>query len=112
MLWVNKSESVKTTSKGESVVDNMDLPEFEIVYKYEKRPDAAGAAILPNGRTRDFCEQMIRAGKVFTRDEIDTISKRVGYNVWKFRGGWMTQPDGDHTPYCRHYWNQYLVKKK
>lgn len=112
LLWVNKSESVKTTSKGESVVDNMDLPEFEIVYKYEKRPDAAGAPILPNGRTRDFCEQMIRAGKVFTRDEIDTISKRVGYNVWKFRGGWMTQPDGDHTPYCRHYWNQYLVKKK
>ena len=112
LLWVNKSESIKTTSKGDSVVDNMDLPEFEIVYKYEKRPDAEGSAILPNGRTRDFCEQMIRANKVFTRDEIDKISKRVGYNVWKFRGGWMTQPDGEHTPYCRHYWNQYLVKKK
>jgi len=111
-LWVNKADNVKITKAGETIVNNLDLPAFEIVFKYEKRPDVSGPAILPNGRTRDFCELMIKENKVYTRQEIDKISDTLGYNVWKFRGGWYTQPDGEHVPYCRHFWNQYLVAKK
>jgi predicted transcriptional regulator len=112
LLWVNKSGNVTNTKNGETVVENADLPEFDVVYQYALSPDAQGPAILPGGRTRDFCEHMIRANKVFTRNEIDTIGKKLGYNVWKFRGGWMTQKDGEHTPYCRHIWKQLIVKKK
>lgn len=112
LAWVNKAGGVKITEKGESVVENLDLPEYEVVYRYEKSPSAPGPSILPNGRTRDFCELMVRAKKVYTRQEIDTISERLSYNVWQFRGGWTTTPGGDHVPYCRHIWRQYVVKKK
>lgn len=111
LIWTKKGK-VSITKKGDTIADNTDLPEYDVVYRYEKSPDAQGPAILPNGRTRDFCELMIRANKVYTRQEIDAIGDRLGYNVWKFRGGWYHNAEGENTPYCRHVWVQYVIKKK
>jgi hypothetical protein len=111
LIWTKKGK-VNITKKGDTIADNTDLPEYDVVYRYEKSPDAQGPSILPGGRTRDFCELMIRANKVFTRQEIDAIGDRVGYNVWKFRGGWYHNAQGENTPYCRHVWVQYVIKKK
>jgi hypothetical protein len=68
-------------------------------------------------KNRSFCAKMLRLGKLYTREEIDQLNNEMQeYNtdVWKYRGGWYTVPDTDgllHTPYCRHSWNQVLVKR-
>jgi len=56
--------------------------------------------------------RMVNANKLYTRAEIDNVSEKAGYNVWTQRGGWYHNPDGVNTPYCRHFWNQVIVKKK
>ncbi len=50
--------------------------------------------------------------KLYTRKDIDAISKLVGIDVWEQRGGWLTLADGRHRPSCRHMWQQQLVVKK
>ena len=53
-----------------------------------------------------------RAGKVYTRKDINAISDVMGYSVWNKRGGWYTEADGTHSPSCRHIWEQQLVIRK
>ena len=50
--------------------------------------------------------------RFYSRQDIEKISERVGYSVWDRRGGWFTQPDGEHRPYCRHRWQVNIVKRK
>jgi hypothetical protein len=50
--------------------------------------------------------------KKWSRIDIESISERVGYSVWDRRGGWYTQPNGEHREYCRHRWSSKLMKKK
>lgn len=69
-------------------------------------------------KNRDFCAKMLRLNRLYTREEIDQLNNEMQeYNtdVWKYRGGWYTVPNTDgllHTPYCRHSWNQVLVKRQ
>ncbi len=84
--------------------------EIEVRYSYEvdKR---FGAPIIPG--TRDFCRNLLGLDRLYTRNEIETISGRVSRNVWLFRGGWKTNPTtGVHTPFCRHIWMQNIVTRK
>lgn len=116
VIALAEQESLKSFKFAEKdapkvpVIPNPNRP-FEVRYSYELSPDHAGEpAILPNGRTREFCAALINLDRLYTRDEIDTISSRVGRNVWLRRGGWYTDPDTDvATPYCRHVWNQNIV---
>lgn len=88
-------------------------PGIEILYSYGKRPDVEGPDILPGGRTRDFCEQLIQLNRLYTREEIQTISARADRNVWLFKGGWYHNPDtGQNEPFCRHTWYQNVVEKQ
>ena len=85
---------------------------FEVVYTYEKRPEVSGTSILPGKRTRDFCATLIGMNRVYTRDEINSISSGVGRNVWLFRGGWYHDPKKEiNQPSCRHYWKQNIISK-
>jgi hypothetical protein len=106
---INKGEI--TTEGVKELAQNQPSVELEVVYSYGLRPDKQGEPeILPDGRTREFCEVLIESNKVFTRQEIDFISSQEDRNVWLYRGGWYSDPDKPRpTPFCRHIWVQELV---
>lgn len=72
-------------------------------YSYEGPQDS---------RNRPFCAKLMQLDRFYSRQDIEKISERVGYSVWDRRGGWFTQPDGEHRPYCRHRWQVNIVKRK
>jgi hypothetical protein len=76
-----------------------------IRYSYEGPEDS---------RNRPFCAKLMELSKrkTWSRSDIESISERVGYSVWDRRGGWYTQPNGEHREYCRHRWSSKLMKKK
>lgn len=86
------------------------VEDIKIMYTYEKRPHLKDE-LLPT--SREFCVKLINANKMYSRAQIEQISKIVGWDVWRFRGGYWTQKGGDiTTPYCRHIWVQNVVKLK
>jgi hypothetical protein len=100
---------------GKQLLDEAPAPvdRFMVVYSYQKRPGIEGPPKLPDGRTRDFCARLLEINRLYTRDDINSISSRVGYSVWNYRGGWYTNPQTQvTTPYCRHIWVQQLVIKR
>jgi DNA-binding MarR family transcriptional regulator len=85
------------------------LAEITIRYSYEVSP-GLGAPIISN--TRDFCRRLIGLDRIYSRAEIEQISQRLGYSVWKRRGGFYRNPKtGITTPYCRHRWVEQVVVK-
>jgi len=107
------------TDVGERIAESIDVPTAVVRYKYSLRPDAP--ALKPGGESRGFCQKMMRLNKVYSKQEIEflrndmkssSISKNVT-NVWLARGGWYT-PQGQSTslPYCRHIWEQVIVRRK
>ena len=62
--------------------------------------------------SREFCKRLMALNKFYSRSDIESISMIMGYSVWDRRGGWFTEPDGSHRPYCRHEWKANLVKRK
>ncbi len=65
-------------------------------------------------KNRPFCARMLQLAetKLWSRVDIENISERLGYSVWDRRGGWFTQPNGTHRPYCRHRWQVKIVTRK
>jgi hypothetical protein len=83
--------------------------ELEILYSYELRPK------LPELKTksREFCTILMDLGRFYTRAEIEQISERVERDVWRYRGGWYSDPTKERpTPFCRHVWRQNLTIKR
>jgi DNA-binding Lrp family transcriptional regulator len=76
---------------------------FKIFYSYEGPED---------DRNRAFCARLLELDKLWSRAEIETMSRRMGYSVWDRRGGWWTKPSGDHSPSCRHKWVKNIVMRK
>jgi len=110
MRWevITKGE---ITDLGKSLVRQEDIPieRFEVRYGYRTRLD------VPPAKTgsRQFCERLLGLNRLYTKDEINTISGRVDRDVWRYRGGWYTNPDTQvSTPWCRHEWIQQLVVKR
>lgn len=99
------------TSLGESVLQEIEAPisQYEVRYSYEVRIDVPPVKT----QSREFCTRLINLNRLYTREEIERISQRVDRDVWRYRGGWYTNPDtGRSTPWCRHLWNQQLVIKR
>lgn len=65
-------------------------------------------------KNRPFCARMLKLAetKLWSRADIENISERLGYSVWDRRGGWFTEPNGNHRPYCRHRWQVKIVTRK
>ena len=76
---------------------------FKIFYSYEGPQD---------DRNRAFCARLLELDKLWSRAEIETMSRRMGYSVWDRRGGWWTKPSGEHSPSCRHKWVKNIVMRK
>ena len=106
------------TDVGEKVAKSIDLPETEVKYRYQLRPDAP--PLKAGGESRDFCRKMMAKKKLYSKKEIDVLRndmKSSGIadvtDVWLSRGGWYRKPDtSTSVPYCRHIWKQVIVRKK
>ena len=101
----------QVTELGTQLVREEQIPieRFEVRYGYRTRLDVPPA----KSGSRQFCERLMSLNRLYTRDEINTISARVDRDVWKYRGGWYTNPDTQaSTPWCRHEWIQQLVVKR
>jgi len=98
----------KVTNKGLQQIVNKE--QISVVYSYEKKPSAPD--LVKGGKSRAFCETLIRLDKVYTRDEINMIGDAVNRDVWSYRGGWYHNPNTDiNTPSCRHFWKQNVIFK-
>ena len=86
---------------------------FKIAYRYVKSQEATGADVLPT--TRPFCRKMIgqSANRVWTSEQIQSISMAEDRNVWMRRGGFWTRKGTDvTTSYCRHAWESVVIKSR
>lgn len=104
VIRVPKSSAIRQANK----IGN-EFEDFKIMYSYEWRP-----GVKPNKRnSREFCVKLLDANKLYSRAQIEQISKIVGWDVWNFRGGWWTRKGGEaRTPFCRHIWQSNVVKTK
>jgi hypothetical protein len=113
-----EGSDIGLTNIGERVAKTIDVPETEVKYRYELRPDAP--PLKPGGKSRDFCKKMMAKKKLYSKKEIDVLRndmKSSGIadvtDVWLARGGWYRKPNTDvSVPYCRHIWKQVIVRKK
>lgn len=86
---------------------------FMVRYSYEWRSDIpANERNSANHPSRVFCARLMQLDRLYSRAEIEAISARLGYSVFDRRGGWWTQPNGNHSPSCRHRWFSQVVIKK
>lgn len=85
---------------------NSKVTEILVRYSYEWR-------VADNGNpSRLFCQKLLDLNRLYSRQDIELISMRVGYSVFDRCGGWWTMPNGDRSPQCRHEWKANIVKKK
>lgn len=83
--------------------------EFLIRYSYEWKK---GFNNSDKPSSREFCKYLLDANKFYSRSDIEQMSARLGYSVWDRRGGWYTEPNGNHSPSCRHIWKSNIVTRK
>jgi hypothetical protein len=103
-IRVPSNAAIRTSNKL-----GTDTEDYKIMYTYEWR-----AGVKPDKRnSREFCVKLLDANKMYSRAQIEQISKIVGYDVWNYRGGWWTRKGGQtRTPFCRHIWSANVVKIK
>lgn len=86
---------------------------FMVRYSYEWRSDIpSNERDTADHPSRYFCARLMQLDRLYSRAEIESISARLGYSVFDRRGGWWTEPSGEHSPSCRHKWNAQTVIKK
>ena len=86
--------------------------EILLRYSYQKRPEVEGAAVLRT--TRPFCKRMMalsKAGRVYSRQDIENLSRTLGYSVFLRVGGFWNN-GGTVEIHCRHYWAAEILLKK
>jgi hypothetical protein len=103
-IRVPTTEAIRTSNRL-----GTDTEDYKIMYTYEWR-----TGVKPDKRnSREFCVKLLDANKMYSRAQIEQISKIVGYDVWNYRGGWWTRKGGQtRTPFCRHIWSANVVKIK
>ena len=110
--WTNNAIRITDIGKKD-INDTGKLPKLELRWKYTLDPDAL--PLQPGGKSREFCKKMVDASRLYSREDIETLTARLGYDVWTRRGGWYTVPESEpplHIPHCRHYWKQQVVRRK
>jgi len=61
--------------------------------------------------SRPFCQHLVTARKVYSMSEIQSMSARLGYDVFERGGGWWND-NGRTSPSCRHEWKSMIVTRK
>lgn len=87
------------------------LPDLKVLYTYEKRAGVSGPELLKT--SRPFCVKMVGLSKsrMFSRQDIQKLSERLGYSVFKRAGGYWNN-NGTIEFQCRHGWMKNVVIKK
>lgn len=108
------TKNMSLTKKGKN---NLPTDRVEIRYRYSLRSDAPSLSTKGEG-SRPFCKELMRRNKLYTREEIDTLSARYSaqqgryIDVWMMRGGWYRRPNTTNSvPFCRHIWESVIVMK-
>ena len=113
-----KREVISAVVKGGNVIRKINerlpaqtLPEIKVLYTYEKRDDVAGPTLLKT--SRPFCRRMVQLSesRMFSRQDIQKLSERLGYSVFKRAGGFWNN-NGTIEFHCRHAWIKHVVIKK
>jgi hypothetical protein len=102
------NDELTVTNKGKREAKKS---EVFVVYKYVKRSDVEGPAIIET--TRPFCKNLIRlsANKSWRLEDIQAMNNGMDLDVFTSRGGWRTlEGTNIHVPFCRHVWEQRLVR--
>lgn len=124
----SEKTEITLTNLGDKLANGINIPKAEIKYQYQIRSDAPelkkndeGVTI---GESRKFCQDMIDLNRYWSKEEIEGLSNDMtpddfsnATNVWLARGGWYQpiQEEGEvkaAIPYCRHEWNQVILRKK
>ena len=103
-------DDLTVTNKGKREAKKS---EVFVVYKYVKRSDVDGPAIIET--TRPFCKNLIRlsANKSWRLEDIEAMNNGMDLDVFTSRGGWRTlEGTNIHVPFCRHVWSQRLVRAR
>jgi len=125
----SEKTEITLTNLGDKLANGINIPKTEIKYQYQLRSDAP--ALKKNdegvtiGESRKFCQDMIDLDRYWSKEEIEGLSNDMtpddfsnAANVWLARGGWYQpiQEEGEEPraaiPYCRHEWNQVILRKK
>lgn len=98
----------KITDAGKRQVAIAEVESIEVMYEYRLRPNAPD--LVPGGKSREFCQELMSLGRLYSRADINLISGVEGYDVFAYRGGWYHNPNtGKNEPGCRHEWAQVIV---
>jgi hypothetical protein len=103
------------TPRGTTALQNASPLEvtYQVAYRYVLGDGVKGPELIPT--SRKFCVDMIAESKkrVWTLKQIMDEGMKVDRNVWLRRGGfWTREKTNITTPYCRHAWEQVVVRKK
>ena len=102
-------DGLETTPKGLEEIKNLQT-ELVVRYQYGLAPGISGGLLIDT--SRKFCTDVVNSGRVYSREDINMMSAELGYDVWKRRGEWYTNPTtGITTPQCRHIWVQKLLRR-
>jgi hypothetical protein len=103
------------TPRGTTALQNAAPLEvtYQVAYRYVLGDGVKGPELIPT--SRKFCVDMVAESKrrVWTLKQIMDEGMKVDRNVWLRRGGfWTREKTNITTPYCRHAWEQVVVRKK
>lgn len=116
LIEVGDGDKITITKEG-AAEKIKPFSELFIRYRYVLRPDAP--PLLPNGESRAFCKAMMENPRYFSREDIENIGNELGqiygipdYDAFRRRGGYYSNPYNDTTfPFCRHIFQQSIVKR-
>jgi len=106
-----KIPTYEVSKEAQSVLNDTPAKteQYQVMYSYDV---ASGMPKAVSG-SRPFCAELMKMNRLYTRDEINTMSDQEGRNVWTLRGGWYHNPKTEiNQPQCRHTWRQKIVKAK
>ena len=104
------TDNNEVTDEGNNEIDKEGVL---VVYKYKLRPDAPD--LVKGGESRTFCKIMMGLSRLksWTLEDINRLNNGQGLDVFSSRGGYYHKPKSNVTvPYCRHIFEQRIVKLK
>jgi hypothetical protein len=113
ILKINPKGVRSLTKPLSEIIDKPVKTSFLVRYSYEWK------SIVPTSErntsahpSRPFCAKLMSLDRLYSRSEIESISRRLGYSVFDRGGGWWNMGDGVKSPSCRHQWVSKVVIKK
>ena len=113
ILKINSNGVRSLTKPLSEIIDKPVKTSFLVRYSYEWK------SIVPTSErntsahpSRPFCAKLMSLDRLYSRSEIESITRRLGYSVFDRGGGWWNMGDGVNSPSCRHQWVSKVVIKK